>query len=249
MLDKTELLTYQRQIGIPGWGRECQEKLKSSTVFVAGAGGLGSPVCMYLAAAGIGTLRICDYDRVEPTNLNRQILHSEESIGRLKVESASETIHRVNHRVTVQTVPAVLNRKTITPSVGSAGIIVDCLDNFETRLLLNEFSVRNGIPMVHGGVSGFQGQVTFINPPVTACLACFLPSRIRKEKVPVAGACAGVIGTLQATEVLKHLTGLGETLRNRLLVWDGQEMRFSMITLKKNESCGICGKKVKKPRE
>ena len=245
MLSKAEITRYNRQLLINGWGNEAQEKLKQSTVFVAGVGGLGSPLLYYLAVAGIGTLKICDFDKIDLSNLNRQILHTENEIGILKVDSAYNTLINANPNITIIKVNEKLGEKNTPKIVGDADIIVDCLDNFYTRQLLNETSVKKSIPMIHAGVSGFIGQITFIHPPETPCLACFFPDKVKKEITPIVGATAGILGSLQALEVIKYLTGIGENLKNKLLFWDGLEMNFKTIKLQKNCNCKICSKHLK----
>ncbi|MDY6968687.1 MAG: HesA/MoeB/ThiF family protein [Spirochaetota bacterium] len=245
MLSKAEITRYNRQLLINGWGNEAQEKLKQSTVFVAGVGGLGSPLLYYLAVAGIGTLKICDFDKIDLSNLNRQILHTENEIGILKVDSAYNTLINANPNITIIKVNEKLGEKNTPKIVGDADIIVDCLDNFYTRQILNETSVKKSIPMIHAGVSGFIGQITFIHPPDTPCLACFFPDKAKKEITPIVGATAGILGSLQALEVIKYLTGIGENLKNKLLFWDGLEMNFKTIKLQKNCNCKICSKHLK----
>ena len=234
---------YHRQIILPGWGEDGQEKVTQATVFVAGAGGLGCPVSIYLAAAGVGRLRICDFGEPELSNLNRQVLHTEEDIGKNKALSAKETIAKINPRVKVENFSDKIEKKTVAQLVGNAQIIVDCMDNFPTRHVLNEHAVTSGLPFVHAGVSGMSGQITFIHTPETPCLYCTFPGSPPPEVFPIVGATAGVIGTLEALEVLKYLTGKGDLLKNRMLFWDGELMNFHEITLQKDLKCTVCGKK------
>jgi molybdopterin/thiamine biosynthesis adenylyltransferase len=232
---------YNRQLILPGWGEETQERLKRATVFIAGAGGLGSPVGLYLAAAGIGTLRICDSEAVELTNLNRQILHTDRDLGRPKVRSARRTLGRVNPFVRIVPLQAVMSESTIEELVGDAGLLVDCLDNFETRLVLNAFAVRRGLPLIHAGVTGYCGQITFLHPPGTACLACLVPQAPPKETFPILGATAGMLGCLEALEALKYLAAQGSLLRGRLLFCDGAGMQFQEVAIQKDPRCPVCG--------
>jgi molybdopterin/thiamine biosynthesis adenylyltransferase len=242
MLTEDEVIRYTRQLPIKGCGTEIQIKLKRSRVFVAGTGGLGSPLLFYLTAVGVGNLIICDFDKIELSNLNRQILHSETNINRQKVDSTYSTLMDRNRNISITRVYEKLTRKNAERLIDNAELIIDCLDNFQTRHILNEYSVKKGIPMIHAGVSEFQGQITFLHPPKTACLACFYPQTPEKEKepVPIIGATAGVLGSLQAIEAIKYLTGIGENLINRLLFWDGLEMRFESIMLSKNKKCKAC---------
>ena len=242
MLTPDEKQRYQRQILLSGWGEEGQEKIKRSTVFIAGAGGLGSPVAIYLAAAGIGRLRICDSGATELTNLNRQVLHRDRDIGRNKTRSARETINRINPLVTVETLEDHIVKDNVSQLVGSADIIVDCMDNFSTRHILNAYACAAGLPFVHAGVTGMSGQITFIHTPETPCLFCFIPKSTPSAVFPIVGATAGVIGTLEALEVLKYLTGKGTLLKSRMLFWDGEFMQFHEVPLQKDPHCNVCGK-------
>jgi molybdopterin-synthase adenylyltransferase len=235
-----EQMIYARQIGLPGWGTEAQKRLKESTVFVAGAGGLGSPVLYYLAAAGVGTLLVCDSDAVDPTNLNRQIIHSYESVGSDKVESARKTLSGLNPYLNILPVKTKITSSNVQRLIGNADIIIDCLDNFKARRILNTISVKIKIPMVHAGVSEMRGQITFLHPPETPCLSCFLPMKDNRKKNNIVGATAGVIGSLQALEAIKYLTGIGQPLKNRLLFWDGMSMNFEIIGIRKNPRCSVC---------
>ncbi len=241
MNDK-EKIRYERQMMIPHWGEEGQKKLTSATVFVAGAGGLGSPLLYYLAVAGIGHLRVCDFDAVELSNLNRQILHTSERIGMNKAESAQMTLKKANENIEIEIIKEKIEKHNVNNLVYGADIIIDCLDNFDTRHLLNRASVEMKIPFIHAGVEGLRGQITFLQPPETPCLACFIPMKVKKEKFPIVGATPGALGALQAMEAIKHLTGIGETLKNRLLLFDGITMEFSTIKLTKNPKCSVCGK-------
>ncbi len=241
MLKRDELIRYERQLLIESWGTDTQLRLKESKVFVAGVGGLGSPVLLYLALAGIGTITFCDFDTVSLSNLNRQILYAEKDIGMKKVISAQETLNGANQNVALNPLSEKLTKRNVERLIGTVDLIIDCLDNFSTRHILNEYSVRRGIPMIHAGISEFHGQLAFFHPPKTACLSCFYPFKPKKETVPIVGATAGVIGSLQALEAIKYLTGIGEPLMNKLLFWDGRDMSFEMINLQKNESCRVCG--------
>jgi adenylyltransferase/sulfurtransferase len=234
---------YHRQIIFSGWGEEGQKKIKQATVFIAGAGGLGSPVAIYLAAAGVGRLRICDFGEPELSNLNRQVLHTDKDIGKNKALSAKEILAEINPHVIVENLSDKIERENIAQLTGDSQIIVDCMDNFPTRHILNEHAVKMGIPFVHAGVSGMSGQLTFIHTPETPCLYCTFPGSPPSELFPIVGATAGVIGTLEALEVLKYLTGKGSLLKNRMLFWDGELMNFHEIALQKDTNCDICCKK------
>ena len=241
MLTKREQARYARQMMMAGWGSAGQEKLKRATVLVAGAGGLGSPASIYLAVAGVGRIRICDDDTPELSNLNRQILHDDSRIGMKKALSAAETLCRLNPDTTVEAVADRITEKSVDDLCDGADLIIDCMDNFPTRCLLNGVSVRRRIPLIHGSVWGMEGRLMVSNPPQTACLQCLFPEAPPKEVFPVLGATPGVIGTLQAMEAVKLLTGVGEPLLGRLMVWDGMEQTFQSFPVRRMTGCPGCG--------
>jgi len=230
MLTERELERYDRQIRI--FGIEGQEKLKKSKVAVVGVGGLGSPVAYYLAAAGVNLLLI-DEQLPELSNLNRQILHWEEDLGKNpKPLSAKWKLERFNSDIKIDTFVGRLTRENIKEVLKDADVIVDCLDNFETRYLLDEFAHEKGVPLVHGAVESFYGQVTTIIPGKTKSLREIFPvPPKKKENFPIVGATAGVIGTIQTAEVIKLLTGKGEVLANKLLIVDLMHNSFEVIEL------------------
>ena len=236
-----EQTRYHRQMLIEGWGKEGQMKLKSARVFVAGAGGLGSPVSIYLAVAGVGEIRICDADTVELSNLNRQILHTDARIGEPKSASAQKSLGELNPAIKVVTYSDYLDRNNIAGIVDRPDIVVDCLDNFETRYLLNTYCTKYRIPFVHGAIWGLIGQITFLSPPETPCLRCIFPEPPPKGTFPVLGVTPGVIGCMQGMEVLKFLTGVGTPLKGRLLFFNGEEMAFDTVNVKWRPSCPDCG--------
>jgi len=236
-----DLERYSRQMLIDGWGESGQKKIKNAEVFIAGAGGLGSPVSIYLTVAGVGKINICDFDKLELSNLNRQILHCDKRIGINKAISAKETLALLNPTVEIREIQEKIDKENVDRLVGTSQIIVDCMDNFETRLILNESAIRKKIPFVYGSVWGMSGYLSFIKVPETPCLACLFPESPPKEKFPVVGPTPGVIGCLQALEVLKYLVGMGENLKNRLLIWEGKSMEFRKISIKPNKDCPVCG--------
>lgn len=240
-LTPEEIQRYHRQMILPSWGEEAQRALKDSCVFIAGAGGLGSPVAIYLAAAGVGALRICDSGAVELSNLNRQILHGDDRIGEEKALSAERTLKAVNPLVEIIPLIETIEADSIPSLVGDARLMVDCLDNFQTRYILNEYAVQTGTALVHAGVNGLYGQIAFIHPPETACLACLVPEGPPPEIFPILGATAGVFGCLEAMEALKYLTGTGELLKGRLLFCDGEAMKFQEVSFDKDPGCRVCG--------
>ncbi|MBN1611210.1 MAG: HesA/MoeB/ThiF family protein [Polyangiaceae bacterium] len=240
-LTATELARYRRQIRIDGWGEAAQARLKASTVFIAGAGGLGSPVAMYLAVAGVGQLRIADADTPEMSNLNRQILHDLSRIGMNKAESAKLTLDRLNPEVRVVALAQQITEENTGHLVGDAQIIVDCLDNFPTRFVLNRTALRRRIPLVHGAVWGVDGRLAFIHAPDTPCLRCIVPEPPPSEQVPVLGATAGIIGSLQALATIQFLAGLARAPEGELVVWDGSAMSLSRYGVRKDPRCADCG--------
>lgn len=243
MLSKKEMGKYDRQIMIPGFGLEGQAKLKKAKVFIAGAGGLGSPVAIYLAAAGIGTIRIADRDVVELSNLNRQVLHWDSDVGEKKVVSAAAKLKKFNPDICIETCTDTITEANASELVGDADLIVDAMDNLPTRYLLNLKAIKKNIPFFHGAVYGFEGRAMTIIPFKSACLNClYHGALIPQKKFPVIGVTPAVIGCIQATEVIKYIVGLGELLTNRLLNYDGLTMKFTEFSVKRDPECAHCGK-------
>ncbi len=232
---------YARQIMMDGWGEEGQRRLARSTVLVAGAGGLGSPASLYLAAAGVGHLRVCDFDAVDWSNLNRQVLHDPSRIGMGKAASARMTLSELNPDVRVAPLSLKIDETNVAEVVGDADVIIDAMDNFPTRYVLNDCAMRQGIPLVHGSVWGMDGRLTFLHPPRTPCLRCLFPEAPPREVFPVAGPTPGVIGCLQALEALKYLTGVGKLMEGRMLAWDGALMEFQTVSVSRDPLCAACG--------
>ncbi len=241
MLTPFERERYDRQIMIGELGHEGQEKLKRSTVVIAGAGGLGSPIAYYLTAAGIGRIRVVDRDEVALSNLNRQILHWEEDIGRKKVDSARVKLRNLNSMVEIEAIAETITEDNVSKLVGECDAIVDGMDNLPTRYILNRCAIEKDIPFIHGAVRGFEGRAMTIIPGKTACLRCMFRGQVPQEKFPVIGVVPAVIGSIQATEVIKYLTGIGRLLTNRLLIYDGLQVTFTEFTVKKNPDCDHCG--------
>jgi molybdopterin-synthase adenylyltransferase len=241
MLLSEEKILYDRQIMIHGFGEVGQEKLKNAKVVIAGAGGLGSPVSIYLAAAGIGHIRIIDRDVVEMSNLNRQILHWHKDIGRKKVESAAEKLQALNPNIKVEPVNADINETNVEDLVRGFNVIIDAMDNLPIRLLLNKSALNLNIPFVHGAVYGFEGHAMTVMPGSSACIRCLYKQTPPREKFPVLGTTPAVIASIQATETIKILTGIGMLLTNRLMVYDGQNMRFTVLHLQRKPDCDACG--------
>ena len=241
MLTSTESERYDRQIMIGEIGQKGQEKLKRSRVVIAGAGGLGSPIAIYLTAAGIGMIRLIDHDQVALSNLNRQILHWEEDIGRKKVDSAKEKLRNLNSMVEVETIEETITEDNASQLVDGYDAIVDAMDNLPTRYILNRCAIEKHIPFFHGAVKGFEGRVMTILPGETACLRCMYRGPVPQEKFPVIGVAPAVIGCIQATEVIKYLLGIGKLLTNRLLIYDGLNVTFNEFVVKRNPGCDHCG--------
>lgn len=242
MLTEYDRERYDRQIMIPEIGEPGQVRLQKAVVFIAGAGGLGSPAALYLAAAGVGTLRIVDNDTVTLSNLNRQILHGDPDIGKGKAGSAAESLERLNARVQLNCSADTITPANVVDLVQGSDLIVDALDNIETRLLLNKAALNLKIPLIHGAVNGFEGRAMVVLPGKTACLGCLVRGKPQPGKFPVMGATPAVIGAIQATEAVKAITGAGRLLSGRLLRYDGLAMEFSEFTINQNPQCPDCGR-------
>ncbi|MCG6553747.1 MAG: HesA/MoeB/ThiF family protein [Candidatus Magnetominusculus sp. LBB02] len=238
-----ELERYKRQMMMAGWGQETQEKLKNSTVFIAGAGGLGSPVSIYLAAAGIGHIIICDFDSPDYSNLNRQILHNPSRIGVNKALSAKITLSTVNSDIKITAHTEKITADNVDALVANSDIILDCMDNFATRYILNDAAIRKAIPLVYGSIWGIDGRMSFIKVPETPCLRCLFQEAPPSEVFPVLGTTPAVIGSLQALEALKYLSGTGTNLKGKLLVWEGANVEFRKFKIYKDPNCPSCGGK------
>jgi molybdopterin/thiamine biosynthesis adenylyltransferase len=249
MIDFTEkqLERYSRHILLDDVGVAGQEKLLLAKVLIVGAGGLGSPAALYLAAAGVGTIGIVDNDSVEISNLQRQIAHFTRDINIAKVESAAEKMLAINPDITVKTYKDYLCAKNITGLIEGYDFVIDGTDNFPTKFLVNDACVFLSIPFSHGGILRFNGQAMTVIPGQTACYRCCFRNPPPPDAVPscaqagVLGAVAGMLGTIQAAEALKYITGAGELLTNTLLTFDARTMAFRKIKLNKQESCPVCG--------
>lgn len=251
MFDFTDaqLQRYSRNILLPEIGAEGQARISAGKVLVVGAGGLGSPAAMYLAAAGVGTLGIVDHDRVDLTNLQRQILHSTNDIGSLKAESAAATIRKLNPEVHVEPVAGHLRAANVLEVIGEYDFVIDGTDNFAAKFLLNDACIIANIPFAHGGVLGFTGQAITVLPGRSACFRCIFrqpppPGSVATcSEAGILGSVAGMLGTIQATEALKYLTGAGTLLTNALFKFDALSMQFRTVPINRQEDCPVCGKK------
>ena len=247
-LDETKRRRYSRHLLIPEVGEEGQLKLLQSRVLLIGAGGLGSPASLYLAAAGVGTIGIVDDDAVDESNLQRQIVHSTERLGESKAESAKRTIEALNPDVAVKVFRERLTSENADRILGEGlDVIVDGADNFPTRYLLNDSSVWHKIPVVHGSIYRFEGQTTVFKPFEGPCYRCLFPQPPPPELAPscaeggVLGVLPGIIGSLQANEALKLALEIGEPLVGRLLMFDALEAAFTEISLRRDPECPVCG--------
>ena len=247
-LDPAKRQRYSRHLLIPEVGEAGQLKLLDSRVLLIGAGGLGSPASLYLAAAGVGRLGIVDDDRVDETNLQRQIAHSTETLGEWKAESAKRTIEALNPDVEVIPYLERLTSENVDRILADGwDVIVDGADNFPTRYLVNDASVWHDIPVVHGSIYRFEGQVTVFKPHEGPCYRCLFPQPPPPELAPscaeggVLGVLPGIVGSLQASETLKLALGIGETLAGRLLLFDALSTEFSEVTLRRDPDCPVCG--------
>ena len=248
MIDFTQsqLERYSRHILLDSVGVEGQQKLLNSRVLIIGAGGLGAPAAMYCAAAGIGTIGIVDADAVEVSNLQRQIIHFTGDIGTAKVVSAREKMEAINPDVKVVPTQAFVNAANIEGIIDGYDFVIDGTDNFATKFLINDACVMKRIPFSHGGILRFNGQTMTVLPKESACYRCVFHKPPPKNMIPtcseagVLGAVAGMLGTIQAAEALKYVTGAGEVLADALLTFDALPMHFRKVKLQKNPKCAVC---------
>jgi adenylyltransferase/sulfurtransferase len=242
-LTKEELLRYSRQIIIPEIAEEGQKKIKGAKVFVAGIGGLGSISSYYLAAAGIGYLKIVDKDKVDPSNLNRQILHWTGDIGEWKTVSGRNKLRSLNPNSVIEAVQAEITRENCIELIGDCGLIVDAMDNMKGRQVLNAASIKLGIPYIYGAVHQLDGMATTFIPGKTPCLECVFPDgRPELSQAPqgVLGAVPGVISCIQVIEAVKIIVGMEGLLTGRLLCFCGYDMTFREFKLARNPKCPVC---------
>jgi len=237
---------YKRQIVLHELGREGQEKLKCSKVAVIGLGGLGSAATQYLASAGIGCLRLVDQDTVELRNLHRQILYSLDDLRFPKVEAAAKRIRQINPEVEAEPIPENVRESNVKEIIDDVDCVIDGLDNMRTRYLLNKVCVEREIPYIYAAAIGIEGYLSVFAPPETPCLACNFPNiddryLLTCETRGVLGATTGIIGTMEAMEAIKILAGIGNTLKNTLLVCDFYDMYIAKIEIYKNPKCPVCG--------
>lgn len=242
-----QITRYSRHILLPEVGGKGQKKLSQAKIFIVGAGGLGCPVAYYLAAAGIGTIGLIDSDVVDLSNLQRQVLHHTPDVGRSKVQSAKEKIHALNPDVTVETYESRFSSENARELIRKYDVVIDGVDNFPAKFLINDACVMEGKPFVHGGILKFEGRVFTIMPNESACYRCIFKNPPPPGVVPtcqeagIIGVVAGIIGTIQATEAIKVILKIGRPLTDRILDFDARTTTFREIRVKRNPNCQLCG--------
>ena len=248
-ISDAQLLRYARHVVLDEIGEEGQARLLAARVLVVGAGGLGSPLLLYLAAAGVGTLRIVDDDAVDLTNLQRQIVHTAGRIGRPKTESANDAVAALNPEVRVELHAVRLTASNASALVSGCDVVADGTDNFAARFILSDACAAARVPLVSAALQRFEGQITTFRPWLGGpCYRCLFPEPPPEDLIPrceeagILGAVAGVLGTLQATEVIKEILGLGQSLDGTLLFYDALAASFRRIAIRKNPACPACGK-------
>jgi molybdopterin/thiamine biosynthesis adenylyltransferase len=240
-LSQSELERYNRQIIIDGWGKEGQTKLKKSSVAVVGVGGLGCVSSTYLVAAGVGKLILIDNDRTSLSDLNRQVLYTLKDIGQFKAETAKKRLVTLNPEIKVETVLEEVLGDNVSKIIGNVDAVVDGLDNWKTRFIINDFCVKNRVPLIHAGVSQFYGQIITVMPGKGPCLRCIFPKEPSETRTnPIFGGTPSALASLQVIEVIKCLTGIGKPLVGRMLFIDGEEMTIETAEIKKNPNCPAC---------
>lgn len=248
-MNDEQLLRYSRQIMLPEVDIDGQETLLGSRVLIVGLGGLGSPVALYLAAAGVGHLALADFDSVDLTNLQRQIAHQQTDVGRLKVESARDSIHALNDQVEVSLIPSVLDGDSLLEQVELADAVVDCTDNFAVRFALNEACVKTATPLISGAAIRLDGQVAVydVRDEQSPCYRCLYQegedADMTCSETGVLAPLVGIIGTTQALETLKVLIGFGNPLVGRLLLLDAKNLEWRSMKLKRDPACPVCSQR------
>lgn len=241
MLERSEWIRYHRQLILPEFGEEGQRKLKGSHVIITGIGGLGCASATYLTAAGIGRITLVDFDVVELSDLNRQVLYWEDEIGEKKVVAAQRKLSKLNPWVEIIPIFSKITEENVFSIIDEVQVVVDGLDNLEARLTVNSACVKHKIPYIYGGVSRLRGMITTIIPGKTPCLACVYPERSQgREGLGVLGLIPALIANLQSLECIKLIIGHNPSLAGKLLMLNGDDMKFRVYEIKKNESCMVC---------
>lgn len=238
---KDELERYARQISMPGWGTEGQGRLADARVFIAGVGGLGCAAGTYLAMAGVGRITVCDADHVERSNLNRQFLYERMDVGHDKAPIAAERLAAMNASIEVRALTVEIDHLTAFELIQGHDLVVDGLDNLETRFALNRACVAQHVPMIYAAVADFTGYLSFLHPPETPCLECFIGRTPPPVEPAIPGCTPGALGALEAMEALKFLVGVGDVLAGRLLIMEGSGPRFDVIQIERDRDCPACG--------
>ena len=249
-MNDEQLLRYARHILLDDLGIEGQEKLLASRVLIVGAGGLGSPVAMYLASAGIGQIVLADHDRIEMSNLQRQILHTSERIGELKAESGRQTLRTINPEILVETRTTRLDADALMSEIGGVDLVVDCTDNFATRHAINRACVHHAKPLVSGAAVRYDGQISVFDTrdQASPCYHCLFPQADDVEQVNCAtmgvfAPLVGIIGSMQAAEAIKVIAGIGEPLTGRLLILDATDMKWHSVRVRRDPGCPVCAQR------
>ena len=248
MLSEREIERYSRQLVLPEWSGQTQERLRGASAIVIGAGALGSPAATYLACAGVGRIGVVDGELVDMSNLQRQPLHFTPDVDAQKAESAAQKLGVLNTEITVEPYPVELDEQNAEALVAGADVVLDCSDSFETRYLVNEACCAQGVPLVEAGVLGFSGMVMAIRPGETACYRCAFPQAPPAGSVPscreagILGAVAGVLGSLQALEALKLLSGAGDKPGDVILQFDGLTLTQTLVRTSRREGCTACAR-------
>lgn len=248
--DDEQLLHYSRQIMLPKFGVEGQQQLHNSHVVIIGLGGLGSPAAMYLAAAGVGTLTLVDFDTVDNSNLQRQIIHNSQTIGQRKVISARDTLLAINPETTIHCVDSKLLQDELTQLISKVDCVIDATDNFASRFIINRACVNRQIPLVSAAAIQYEGQISVfdLRQENSACYACLYPENGEENTNcsdnGILAPVVGILGSMQALETIKLICKIGETLRNRLLLFDALALQWRTMKLKKDPNCPVCSKHV-----
>ena len=245
-MDDEQLLRYSRQIMLPQIDITGQERLQQARALIIGLGGLGSPVSMYLASAGLGTLVLCDADTVDLTNLQRQIVHDSAKVGQRKVDSAAETLQRLNPEIKLETIPTRLDAEALLAHIQQVDVVLDCTDNLESRLLINQMAVQARRPLVSAAAIRWEGQMSVFQPWLgeNPCYQCFYSKTAALAQTcsenGVVGPILGILGSMQALEAIKLIVGTGSSLAGRVLLFDGLAMEWISFTLPRDPNCSVC---------